>query len=227
MKTLFFPRSHVKARQYAAAKADLETRDLLSDRKLLVATYTNERELAAATAKLAQIPLDEQPDIDFYNLFTAIIDDLETNPTPEYDDDGNSKAAMPLPETVEGEALPNTKAATNIMAQSLKAQCQHTAYDRTPNYKTQQNNNSIATNTTQLNVLPNPAKGLVSLVWQTTLISIGKLQLYDHTGRLVLQHEVSGNKANLNIERLPTGLYICKVSANNATIASGKVTIIK
>ncbi|MBK8471806.1 MAG: T9SS type A sorting domain-containing protein [Sphingobacteriales bacterium] len=216
-------RSHVKARQYAAAKADLEARDLLSDRKLLVATYTNERELAAATTKLAQIPLDEQPDIDFYNLFTAIIDDLDTNPTPEYDD-GSGKAAMPLPETVEEEALPNTKAATNIMAQSLKAQRQHTAYDRTPNYKTDthQDQGEAA----PLHIAPNPAQNSVLVVWELPY-SNALLSLYDYTGKVVTQQNVSGKSSTIDISGLPNGILMTQLSQQGVIMATGKIIIIK
>ncbi|OWY21247.1 hypothetical protein B6N25_09885 [Sphingobacteriales bacterium TSM_CSS] len=220
-------RTHVKAEEYTSAKAELESRNLVSDMKLLTATYTDERELAAATAKLAQIPLDEQPDIDFYNLFMALIEDLIANPTPEYDEEGSGKAIVPLPETIESEKQRDDKTATCIMAQSVAVQKQGLVYWRTPNYDGLKENSTLLATIEPLSIAPNPASNIVSISWKASVNNIAKILVYDYTGKIVLQRFISGNAANMNISNLANGLYICQITENGVIRASGKLTIIE
>ncbi len=182
---------------------------------------------AAAAAKLAEIPLSEQPDIDFYNLFTALIEDLITNPTPEYDDNGSGKAEMPLPEAVAGEEQRNDKSITNILAQSVAAQQQGRDYWRSPNYEAKQAGESATMAIETLAIAPNPAQELVTVAWKVPVNNTAQLLIYDYMGRVVLQRAVNGRAANVGIGNLANGLYICQVTENGVIKASGKVTIIK
>lgn len=81
--------------------------------------------------------------------------------------------------------------------------------------------------TAQLNIMPNPAKEFVTLSWATTLNAKAELLIYDYTGKIVLRRFVSGNAANINLDYLPNGLYICQITDNGMMVASGKVTIFK
>ncbi|OWY21543.1 T9SS C-terminal target domain-containing protein [Sphingobacteriales bacterium UPWRP_1] len=219
-------RTHVKAEEYDAAKADLESRNMVSDMKLLTATYTDERELAAAAAKLAQIPLNEQPDIDFYNLFMALIEDLIANPTSEYDE-GSGKAPTPLPEAIESPKQRDDKTAESIMAQSIAAQRQGLNYLRTPNCAWGQDHNDKEAEIETLYVAPNPAQNIIALGWKTALDGKSDLAIYDYTGKLVIQRPVSGNAANVSVADLANGLYVCQISKSGVIKASGKISIIR
>ncbi len=180
----------------------------------------------AAAAKLAEIPLAEQPDIDFYNLFTALIEDLITNPTPEYDDNGSGKAEMPLAQAIEAEALSNTKAASTILAQSIKVQWQQSAYDRNPNYKAETAATDTETAPNPLYVTPNPAQNNALFAWDKHYS--GTLILYDYTGKVAKQQAVTGKSTTIDVSNLPNGTFIARlVVSHGTTIAVGKIAVMK
>lgn len=81
--------------------------------------------------------------------------------------------------------------------------------------------------TAQLNIMPNPAKEFVTLSWATTPSAKAELLIYDYMGKIVLRRFVSGNAANINLDYLPNGLYICQITDNGMMVASGKMTIFK
>lgn len=81
--------------------------------------------------------------------------------------------------------------------------------------------------TAQLNIMPNPAQEFVTLSWEATLNAKAELLVYDYTGKIVLRRFVSGNTANINVDYLPNGIYICQITDKGVMVASGKVTIVK
>lgn len=221
-------RTHLKESDYEAAKTELINRDFIGDRRILVATYTDERELEAAIAELARIPLNEQPDIDFYNLFMALIEDLIANPTPE-DDDGNGKTAILLPEVIGEEALKESKSTTSILAQSVVAKRQGFDYWRTPNYE---NNKTRAVAAEQgnitLQIVPNPAQETVQI--SADVLYATHLVVYDYMGNLIQKAPLyNGARKQWNIitYSLANGIYICHLLNGTQRVAVGKLAIIK
>jgi hypothetical protein len=149
---------------------------------------------------------------------------LITNPTPEYDSDGSGKMEMPLPQTLETATIQTDKTASTILAQSIKAQRQQTAYDRTPNYKTQEIGNNNAPQPA-LHIMPNPAQNSTLIAWDNTCNGI--LMLYDYTGRVILEKPVSGKNSNIDLSTLPNGTFIVRLISNGETIANGKIAVLK
>ena len=180
----------------------------------------------AATAKLAQIPLDEQPDIDFYNLFTAIIDDLETNPNPEYDDNGSGKMEQPLPEGIASEMQRDDKTAMNIVAQSVAAQRKGIDYWRTPNYAHAKANQTL--NNNALQITPNPANAVVTLSADVAYAT--DVHIYNCMGQLVQSttlYDGARQQWQINTRELPNGIYICHLLNGATQVATGKLVLIK
>ncbi|MDD3095828.1 MAG: T9SS type A sorting domain-containing protein [Candidatus Neomarinimicrobiota bacterium] len=60
----------------------------------------------------------------------------------------------------------------------------------------------------QLRVFPNPGKNLMSLQYSGTEIGGALLNVYDLSGRCVLQRNISGPQQTLDIRSLPQGMYI-------------------
>ena len=73
-----------------------------------------------------------------------------------------------------------------------------------------------------LSISPNPAAGLVRVVWPGAPGVVASIRLYDFTGRLVLESTTSGGVWNLERGNLPAGLYQVVVR-EEGKIFSGKV----
>jgi len=60
-------------------------------------------------------------------------------------------------------------------------------------------------------VRPNPASEFISVYAQ----NLTQVQILSLTGQLVMNTDADGNEIHLNIEHLPTGMYLVRVNANN------------
>lgn len=63
--------------------------------------------------------------------------------------------------------------------------------------------------TVRLRLLPNPASGCVTVMAPT---SVGLIRVYDISGRLAAEARISGDRATLDVSRLPEGVYTVTLS---------------
>ncbi|MBI3234706.1 MAG: T9SS type A sorting domain-containing protein [Bacteroidetes bacterium] len=85
-------------------------------------------------------------------------------------------------------------------------------------------NTGIAANyqkreSTNINVYPNPANDLLNIIY-TGYQSIQSYSIFNLIGQEVMSGVINQNKTALNIENLPTGMYILKLmnKAEESTI---------
>jgi hypothetical protein len=68
---------------------------------------------------------------------------------------------------------------------------------------------------TQLNVFPNPANGIVN-VSLTQELGNAEVEITSLSGQLVLSETIeSTNNASIDVSKLETGVYILKLAADN------------
>lgn len=72
-----------------------------------------------------------------------------------------------------------------------------------------------------LSIYPNPAKSTLN-VNLSSLEGVSDVQLFDVQGRIVMQKRVSAMNAQLNVESLPSGVYMVKVRNNNTDVLTSK-----
>lgn len=68
----------------------------------------------------------------------------------------------------------------------------------------------------QVMVYPNPAAGMVSIVWPG--ISNGELSVYNMLGEIHLQEKLSGEKTNISLAGLPAGVYVFRIRTPNGQL---------
>ena len=74
-------------------------------------------------------------------------------------------------------------------------------------------------------VYPNPAVGEVS-VYTGQYGKYNRLRLFDLNGRLVLQKQITGPQMNLDVSRLPEGVYMLQLgTAEKAEMQVEKLVI--
>lgn len=73
-----------------------------------------------------------------------------------------------------------------------------------------------------LNVYPNPASGNLNI---TAATKIATAQIYDITGRKIIDNTVNAPYANLNISSLITGIYVIKITDVQGNISSRKIQV--
>lgn len=75
-----------------------------------------------------------------------------------------------------------------------------------------------------INAFPNPAQTFVSLAHPQ--VSNGKIQLFDVSGKLVLQQSSTGNKTFLSVSALPAGIYhTVLINESGERIATQKLSV--
>jgi len=79
------------------------------------------------------------------------------------------------------------------------------------------NVNTFTTNS-NFEIYPNPATSKVTI--QFTDLNNAKLEVVDITGKLLIKQNLNSNSNTVNIEQLPSGLYIFKVTSNEGTAVS-------
>ncbi len=80
---------------------------------------------------------------------------------------------------------------------------------------------------TSIKLSPNPYSGNNSITIQTenNLPPQTTFQLFDITGRMVLQKQLTGDKTNLPLNEISKGLYLYKVTSGEKKIGSGKLVV--
>lgn len=84
--------------------------------------------------------------------------------------------------------------------------------------------NDRLANADALQIVPNPAQGLVRLVLPSNFPSHSRISIIDINGRTVFEQEGEPENALLDLSALPPGLYMCRMSAGGR-FAAGKFVL--
>ncbi|HLO82840.1 MAG TPA: serine hydrolase [Chitinophagaceae bacterium] len=93
------------------------------------------------------------------------------------------------------------------------------------------NNTELVPSRQLISVYPNPASGNVSISFTTTETSKTKLELYDMSGKLVrnlfegVLNNHSRKQLNLNVESLPSGIYIVRLHLGNKIVSQNRMVV--
>jgi len=79
--------------------------------------------------------------------------------------------------------------------------------------------------TIQVGISPNPATGFITIQSESNLPPQTTFQLYDITGRMVLQKQLSGEKTTLPLNEISKGLYVYTVTSLEKKMGSGKLVV--
>jgi len=86
---------------------------------------------------------------------------------------------------------------------------------------------SVFNSTYDVQIYPNPAKDILTFNIEN-LTGISEISIYNMTGKEVLQSNLESGKSTINIDQLPSGLYVVQlVNKNDPTIFSQKIQISK
>jgi len=69
------------------------------------------------------------------------------------------------------------------------------------------------TKTSTTDVYPNPGKDVLNI---RTALQNAHVEIYDLSGKLIFNHEITGSITSINTENWPAGVYIWKVYTNQA-----------
>jgi len=69
----------------------------------------------------------------------------------------------------------------------------------------------------ELSVSPNPSSGLITIGLSNADVENAQLVLYDLQGRITLSRKLTQNNATINIEALPTGMYLAELRQGDST----------
>jgi hypothetical protein len=193
------------------AKADLEEEARTISNKVLAATYYDEGDLLKAADYLAQIPLSDPENEEFYNLFMQLM--------------GNNGGRIDM--TTLNNLAKQQSRSGSVLAQTVIAERNNVLFDKNialpkllPNAT-----NAVAANSL-FRLYPNPANSQV----QVELQQIPKnayLQLYNVQGSLLHSIPITQQTLSINTNGYPTGIYYCKLIDNEHTIATQKIVIIR
>jgi len=81
----------------------------------------------------------------------------------------------------------------------------------------------------EITVYPNPANDLVNITYSLNENQVGKIQIYDIAGALVLEQSLNSknNLSILNTSKLNSGIYLYHIFVDNEKIMSNKLVIVK
>ncbi|OWY19305.1 hypothetical protein C7N43_29360, partial [Sphingobacteriales bacterium UPWRP_1] len=176
-------RTYLQNSMLTQAKAETELRNDTEGNKILIATYTDERELEKADSLLQTLSQETPEDVDFYNFFNAYLYELWNN-TDQMPFEG--KALSPVAFQIQSMASNNNATShISLFAQAAVATKQNNQYHRTPvDFKTNPTADIVTKDVLQVAPNPAPNEALISLRtddWQ----QISSLKVYSLTGKLL------------------------------------------
>ena len=77
----------------------------------------------------------------------------------------------------------------------------------------------------EISVYPNPANDYIIFHRQYETSSLGKLEIYDLTGKMMMQRTLDQTNQRIDISNLPEGLYFYKLKSDHSILHSGKIVI--
>jgi hypothetical protein len=176
--------------------------------RMLVGTYTDNRNFTQALALLALLP-NTPENTEFATIYTAIINELQGNTTGR---------TIPTKTILEKMAATQRRSQPNVLAETALAS--YFGYDYTRSFETEKTA-SLPTNATakSFSIIPNPAQDVVTIVFATEVASNTTFTIYDINGKATTSVAVSKatQQLNLNISQLASGIYYCRL-ANSAGI---------
>lgn len=89
------------------------------------------------------------------------------------------------------------------------------------------NNTAFTNENEKVVIYPNPANDKLSIAIQLESGQKGQLKIYDVTGKLLISELINGNSAVIYTGSLSEGMYIYRMTVNDAEVKSGKLTIIR
>lgn len=84
--------------------------------------------------------------------------------------------------------------------------------------KNESSNNRIA-------IIPNPATDFITIQTENNLPPQTTFQLYDITGRMVLQKQLTGKETTVPLNEISKGLYVYSVTSYEKKMGSGKLVV--
>lgn len=211
----------------AEAKAETEARNDNVGLKILIATYTDERNLAKADSLLQTLPIQTSEDADFYAFFSAYLYELWNNTDlMPFEGKAISPAALQI-QSMAAESNNNNRII--LLAQAATALQKSSQYHRTPSdLKIIPQTNSYKK--AALQIVPNPAQNEVFISLRTNdWEQIISLNVYSLTGKLLqilpLLNHSAHKPITLNTQTLSNGLYICQLTTQSGKTLTGKLLI--
>ena len=64
-------------------------------------------------------------------------------------------------------------------------------------------------------LFPNPANQVINLYFPSNGIKSTLVEIFDHTGKVILKEETLENRSIVDISRLPTGIYLARITRQN------------
>lgn len=77
----------------------------------------------------------------------------------------------------------------------------------------------------KIQISPNPATASIKIQSESNFPSNTSFQLFDLTGRMVLQKEISDKTSRMDLNEVSKGMYLYHVSSGGRRIASGKLVV--
>jgi len=87
----------------------------------------------------------------------------------------------------------------------------------------------VEDNVKEITVYPNPANDLVNITYSLNENQVGKIQIYDIAGALVLEQSLDSKNSLsiLNTSKLNSGVYLYHIFVDNERVQSNKLVIVK
>ena len=79
--------------------------------------------------------------------------------------------------------------------------------------------------TDYVKIYPNPAKDILTIELYSEFSQGALIQLFDFTGRIMLNENIRGTEYILNLDDFASGVYLIKMSANNAETVTERIVI--
>ena len=193
------------------AKADLEQEARTISNKVLAATYYDEGDLLKAADYLAQIPLSDPENEEFYNLFMQLM--------------GNNGGRMNMSALNKLAAQQNRSG--SVLAQTVIAERDNVLFDKNINTpKLSTTNNTIAANSL-FTLYPNPANSQVTITLSNNIAAntAVTIRITDILGKTIYNGTL--NSQTIPTDKYNTGIYIVQLLSNGATIDTQRLTIVR
>ncbi|OWY26023.1 hypothetical protein BVG80_00690 [Sphingobacteriales bacterium TSM_CSM] len=216
-------RTYLQNDMLTEAKAETQARNDNEGLKILIATYTDERNLSLADSLLQILPLQTPEDADFYDFFSAYLYELWNNSDlMPFEGKALSPAALQMQYMANDE---HSASNTALFAQSAIASLYKTGFSRMPEEVLK---NRVEPKKLSQNILisPNPAQNYLSLFINGEE-QHGIIRIYTTTGYLIISVQTTNGYVSLNTSTLANGIYICEFVGGNGMKSVSKFVVLR
>jgi len=196
----------IELEQFEAAKQDLDAEQRDAALKALIATYTKEGNADSAWVKLNQLPLNNDENIAFYNLYAEILQGIEPP--------AGSGKTMSIQEQFIRTTATSTNNAVAVQAEVVMNGFYSVIFNKSLDAL---NKSTISANKAEpfWKLLPNPATD--NVIFIDTRYKVKEtmdLSVYSANGILVRVFNGISHGKSISISGIPTGIYFCLLSTN-------------